>query len=98
MRKAKSISSMEFRIPLLTFRVPDQQIIFDQLLTIAPPDLSQVAAALAGLFAELDDIPARRLGSDGHLSHGLFPITEVYCQYHLGDRHKHTNRGEGRKQ
>lgn len=56
---------------------------FEPALTVASPDLSQVAATLAGLFAELDDIPARRLGGDGHLSHSLFPVTEVHRQYHL---------------
>lgn len=53
------------------------------VLTIASPDLSQVAADLAGLFAELDDIAARRLRGDRHLGYSLFPITEVHSQDHL---------------
>lgn len=52
-------------------------------LTVASPDLSQVAAALAGLFAKLDDVAARRLGCDGDLGRGLLPIAEVHRQYHL---------------
>lgn len=52
-------------------------------LTVAPPDLGQVAAALAGLLAELHHVPARGLWSDGHLGGGLFPIAEVNRQYHL---------------
>lgn len=55
-------------------------------LTVASPDLSQVTAALAGFFAELDDVAARRLRSDGHLGHSLFPIAEVHRQYHLKNR------------
>lgn len=61
---------------------------FEPALTVASPDLSQVAATLAGLFAELNDIPARRLGGDGHLSHSLFPVTEVHRQYHLKQEQK----------
>lgn len=58
-------------------------------LTIASPHLGQMAAALAGLFTELDDIAARCFRGDGHLSHGLLPVTEVHRQYHL--------KGEGRQ-
>lgn len=58
-------------------------------LTVASPHLGQMAAALAGLFTELDDIAARCFRGDGHLSHGLLPVAEVHRQYHL--------KGEGRQ-
>lgn len=53
------------------------------LLTVASPDLGQVAAALAGLLAELDHVAARCFRGDGHLGRGLFAIAEVHRQYHL---------------
>ena len=68
-------------------------------LTVASPDLSQVAATLARLFTELDDIPARRLRGDGYLSHSLFPIAEVHRQYHLKEgknKKKRQEETEGR--
>lgn len=65
-------------------------------LTVAPPDLGQVAAALAGLLAELHHVPARGLRSDGHLGGGLFPIAEVNRQYHLQrDRERGRVWGQG---
>lgn len=60
-----------------------QHTVSTQVLTVASPDLSQVAATLARLFAELNDIAARCLRGDGHLSYSLFPIAEVHRQYHL---------------
>lgn len=76
------------RSPSETLNSLSQAAPFRPALTVASPDLSQVAAALAGLFAELDDIPARRLGGDGHLSHSLFPIAEVHRQDHLREEYK----------
>lgn len=55
-------------------------------LTVAPPDLSQVAAALTGLLAELHHVPAGGLRSDGHLSGGLLAIAEVNRQDHLQEK------------
>lgn len=69
--------------PLWATKLP-----FCPTLTVAPPDLGQVAAAFAGLFAEFDDVPACCLGGDGNLSHSLFPITEVHRQYHLRKKNR----------
>lgn len=69
-----------------TARWGDYSRTFEPALTVASPDLGQVAAAFAGLFAEFDHVPACCLGGDGHLSHSLFPIAEVHCQYHLRNR------------
>ena len=52
-------------------------------LTVASPDLGQVAAALSRLLAELHHIAARGLGRDGDLSHGLLAVAEVHRQDHL---------------
>lgn len=69
-----------------TARWGDYSRTFEPALTVASPDLGQVAAALARLFAEFHHVPACCLGGDGHLSHSLFPIAEVHCQYHLRNR------------
>lgn len=71
-----------------------QEAKFRPALTVASPDLSQVAAALTGLFAELNNIPARCLRGDGHLSHSLFPIAEVHRQYHLKEEWKKQSGGD----
>lgn len=65
-------------------------------LTVASPDLGQVAAALTGLLAELHHVPARGLRSDGHLGGGLLPIAEVNRQYHLQEEGKKGGRKEER--